>query len=605
MVRFNSRKDFETHASSPGEAPAAGIIKILIGMSTCGRASGAEETYHVLNNAVEEHKLDHVAVVKTGCIGLCHAEPIVEVETPDHPRVVIGNVDPGRAREIVEAVAKNADLPHPYAMGMGIYAKQERIALRNCGRIDPEKIDEYFQNGGYRQLAAAMFDKTPEDIVETIKASGLRGRGGGGFPTGVKWAAARRADGAAKYIVCNADEGDPGAFMDRSILEGDPHSVIEAIAIAGYAVGASGGFIYVRAEYPLAIHHLRVALGQARESGLLGDNILGSDFSFDLKMKFGAGAFVCGEETALLRSIEGKRGQPTAKPPFPAECGLWGKPTVVNNVETFANIVPILEKGGDWFRSIGTERSPGTKVFALAGNIKNVGLVEVPMGTTVTEVIYDLGGGSLSGKPVKAVQTGGPSGGCIPAEKFDTPIDYESLLAMGSMMGSGGMIVMEEGTSMVGIARFYLQFTCDESCGKCTLCRLGTKRLLQLLDKLIAGDGEPADLDELRTLGQCVKDGSLCGLGQTAPNPILSTLKWYRSEYDDLAFGGRMIYRIVAEKCIGCTACALACPVECIEGEKKEPHTIRQEDCIHCGTCMEKCKTDAITREIEERAAAS
>ncbi|NQT19284.1 MAG: NADH-quinone oxidoreductase subunit NuoF [Planctomycetes bacterium] len=603
MIKFTSRQDLEAYAGNlRGGEPAP--TKILIGMSTCGRASGAEEVYRALIDAAQQHGLDNVSIVKTGCVGLCHAEPLVEVEEPGHPRVTIGDVDPGRAREIIEAVATNAKIPHPYTLGMGIYAKQERIALRNCGRIDPEQIDEYIRTGGYRQLASAIFDKPPEDIIETVKASGLRGRGGGGFPTGIKWAAARKAEGSPKYIVCNADEGDPGAFMDRSILEGDPYSVIEAMAIAGYAVGANKGFIYVRAEYPLAIHHLRVAVERARQHGLLGANILGSDFSFDLKMKFGAGAFVCGEETALLRSIEGSRGQPTVKPPFPAQAGLWGKPTVVNNVETFANIVPILEKGSDWFRSIGTENSPGTKVFALAGNVKNVGLVEVPMGTTLNEIIHDLGGGSRSGKPVKAVQTGGPSGGCIPSEKFDTPIDYDNLIELGSMMGSGGMIVMDEDTSMIGIARFYLQFTCDESCGKCTLCRLGTKRLLQLLDKLLAGAGGPEDIDELQTLGQCVKDGSLCGLGKTAPNPILSTLRWYRKEYDDLAYGGKMIYRIVAEKCIGCTACAKACPAECIEGEKKEPHTIRQEDCIQCGTCIEKCNTGAIIRAAAECAGA-
>ena len=436
-------------------------------------------------------------------------------------------------------------------------------------------------------------------MIDTIKASGLRGRGGGGFPTGVKWQAAHAAAGKTKYIVCNADEGDPGAFMDRSVLEGDPHCVLEAMAVAGRAIGASRGFIYCRAEYPLAVKRLGIAIEQARAMGLLGEKILGSDVAFEIEIKYGAGAFVCGEETALIHSIEGKRGEPTVKPPFPAERGLWDASTTVNNVETLANIVPILEKGAAWFRSIGTEKSPGTKVFSLAGDIKNVGLAEIPMGMTIHELLYDIGGGSSDGKPIKAVQTGGPSGGCIPALKFDTPMEYETLTALGSIMGSGGMIVMSEGTSMVKIAHFYLQFTCDESCGKCTPCRIGCKRLHEILDRLLKGGGKPEDLTKLEELGNVIKDTALCGLGQTAPNPVLSTLRWFRGEYEEcLKRGNRPpTYQIDAVKCIGCHACFKVCPANCIEGKVKQPHTIRQPDCVHCGACFKTCKFDAIVRE--------
>lgn len=598
MTQLTSRDDLNACAATLLAQRESGLINIMVGMSTCGRASGAEEVFRVLQDAVSERGFDRVQVVKVGCIGLCYAEPVVELKLPGETSLILEKVSPARAREIIDALAENPAALQSYVVEKGISAKQQRIALRHCGSIDPEKIDDYLACAGYQQLARVLFELTPKELIEQVKASGLRGRGGGGFPTGIKWEAAFNAPGEQKYIVCNADEGDPGAFMDRSVLEGDPHTIIEAMAIAGFAIGASQGIIYVRAEYPLAIHHLRVALQQARAYGLLGSNILGSNFSFDLKIKLGAGAFVCGEETALIHSIEGKRGEPTVRPPFPAYSGLWQQPTVVNNVETLANIVPILEKGSAWFRAIGTEKSPGTKVFALAGSIKNVGLVEVPMGTTVAEVIYEMGGGSRSGAPVKAVQTGGPSGGCIPAEKFDTPIEYESLVALGSMMGSGGMIVMEEGTSMVEIARFYQQFTCDESCGKCTPCRIGTKRLLQLLDELLVGKGTPAHLDELETLGNSVKDGSLCGLGQTAPNPILSTLRWYRAEYEELAYGGKMRYFILEDKCTGCTLCARACPVDCIEGSRKTPHVIQQEACISCGACQKACKFQAVVKEV-------
>ena len=603
MTQLTSRNALDAHIAALRSEQGAEVIKIRVGMSTCGRASGAEDIYHQLEDLARARGLSQVRVVKTGCIGLCHAEPLVEILLPDQTPLTLQKITAARAVDIIDALATNPELLKSAEMAGAISPLQQRIVLRHCGAIDPENIDDYLAGGGYQQYACALFELTPQAIIETIKASGLRGRGGGGFPTGVKWETASKVEAAQKYIVCNADEGDPGAFMDRSVLEGDPHAVIEAMAIAGRAIGASQGIIYVRAEYPLAIHHLRTALQQARDYGLLGNNILGSDVNFDIRIKLGAGAFVCGEETALIHSIEGKRGEPTVRPPFPALSGLWEKPTVVNNVETLANIVPILENGSAWFRAIGTEKSPGTKVFALAGSVKNVGLVEVPMGTTVTQVISELGGGSRSGRAVKAVQTGGPSGGCIPAEKFDTPIEYESLLALGSMMGSGGMIVMEEGTSMVEIARFYQQFTCDESCGKCTPCRIGTKRLLQLLDELLAGQGTPDHLLELESLGQAVKDGSLCGLGQTAPNPILSTLRWYRAEYEFYALGMPMRYRILAEQCIGCTACARACPVSCIDGTVKHAHTIRQAECIHCGACLAACKFQAVIKEAETSAA--
>ncbi len=578
-------------------------IQILVGMSTCGRASGAEETFAIIKYELEKRGIDKssVELVQTGCVGLCYAEPIVEVQYPERKRITFDKVNAARGRAIVEEVVKNIDGSDVYSqgMGMGIYSGQTRIALRNCGSIDPKLIRSYIAAGGYQELAKCLFKRTAEDVIKTITDSGLRGRGGGGFPTGLKWKFAREAKGSDKYMVCNADEGDPGAFMDRSILEGDPHSVIEAMAIGGYAIGANKGYIYARAEYPLAVEHLRNAINLARKVGLLGDKILDSDFSFDIEIRYGAGAFVCGEETALIHSIEGHRGEPTNKPPFPAESGLWGMPTNVNNVETLASIIPILEKGADWFKSIGMEGNSGTKVFALAGDIKNVGLVEVPMGTTIKEVVYGLGGGSNTGKSIKAVQTGGPSGGCIPASKFDTEISYENLSKLGSMMGSGGMIVMDESTNMVELAKFYLEFTVEESCGKCTLCRLGTRRLLDILEKLLDGKGTEQDIVSLEETGECVKAGSLCGLGQTAPNPILSTLRWYRNEYEALIQDGdaEMAYEIVAENCVGCRACRKACPVDCIDGKVKEVHKINQEDCIKCGACQTICKFDAVVKK--------
>jgi NADH:ubiquinone oxidoreductase subunit F (NADH-binding) len=482
-------------------------------------------------------------------------------------------------------------------------AKQIRIALRNCGVIDPEKIEDYLAHDGYQALGKALFELSPEAVTEMIKKSGLRGRGGGGFPTGLKWEYTRKVKGDQKYVVCNADEGDPGAFMDRSILEGDPHSVIEAMAINGYCTGADKGLIYIRAEYPLAVERLQIALKQARECGFLGENILGSNFTFDIEIRFGAGAFVCGEETALIHSMEGLRGEPTIKPPFPSESGYQGKPTNVNNVETYANVPVILNKGAEWFSSIGTEKSKGTKVFALAGKINKVGLIEVPMGTTLQEVIYEIGGGIVNDKKFKAAQTGGPSGGCLTSKHLDVPIDYENLIKAGSMMGSGGMIIMDEDDCMVAIAKFYLDFTVEESCGKCSPCRIGNKRLFELLEKITQGNGIQEDIDKLRNLSVVIKDTSLCGLGQSSPNPVLSTIENFYEEYIEHIIHKKcrsgvckslMQYIIVEDKCIGCTLCARNCPVNAINGERKQAHVIDQERCIKCGACMEKCKFSAI-----------
>lgn len=556
-----------------------------------------------------------IQVIKTGCFGFCGQGPIVKihpdnvfyvkVKLSDVSEIIQEHIIKGRkvTRLLYEEPSKKKLIEEH--KDMPFYKKQLRIALRNCGLINPENINEYIAFQGYEALGTVLTEYTREKLIDEIKASGLRGRGGGGFPTGLKWEITKQSPGEEKYIICNADEGDPGAFMDRSILEGDPHSIIEAMAIGGYAIGASHGIVYIRAEYPLAIKRLEIALEQAREMGFLGKDIFASGFNFDIDIKLGAGAFVCGEETALIHSVEGKRGEPTYKPPFPSVSGYKGKPTCVNNVETFANIPPIILKGAQWFSSIGTETSKGTKVFALAGKINNVGLVEVPMGTTLREIIYEIGGGIRHGRGFKAVQTGGPSGGVITSADLDTPIDYEQLKAIGSMMGSGGMIVMDDTDCMVNIAKFYLEFTQDESCGKCTPCRVGTKRMFEVLDKITKGEGTAEDLDNLKQLGAMIKDTALCGLGQTAPNPVLSTMKYFKEEYEQHVLDkycktgeckALSKYMIKAEKCIGCTACARKCPVNCISGKVKEVHVIDQTKCIKCGACFEACKFEAVIR---------
>ena len=585
-------------------------------MMVCGgtgcRASESDIIVEKMKKELEYRNLDKdVQVVITGCFGFCEKGPIVKM-LPDN--TFYTEVKPSNVTEIIdEHIIKGRKVksllyvdPNKGEVDsedLHSYKKQIRIALRNCGFINPEVIDDYIAANGYEALGKCLEEYTPEQTIDIIKESGLRGRGGGGFPTGLKWGFAAKSKGDQKYVVCNADEGDPGAFMDRSILEGDPHSILEAMAICGYTMGADQGLIYIRAEYPLAIERLQIAIKQAREYGLLGNDIFGSGFNFDIKLKLGAGAFVCGEETALIHSMEGLRGEPTIKPPFPAESGYNDKPTNVNNVETFANIPAIINKGAKWFASIGTKKSTGTKVFALAGKINNVGLIEVPMGTTLREVIFEIGGGIKDGKKFKAVQTGGPSGGCLTEKHLDTPIDFDNLIAAGSMMGSGGMIVMDEDDCMVSMAKFYLDFTVEESCGKCAPCRIGNKRLYETLDKITQGKGTEDDLDLLRNMSHVIKDTSLCGLGQTSPNPVLSTLDNFWDEYiahvkDHKCEAGQckslLQYNIIADDCVGCTACARVCPVGCIAGEKKEVHIIDQSICIKCGACMDKCKFNAI-----------
>ena len=589
-------------------------MHLLICGGTGCRASQSDALAEKLTRELEKQGLENtVQVIMTGCFGFCEKGPIVKV-MPDNTFYV--EVSPDDAEDIVEEHVvkgrkvsrllykdpeKNIEVAE--SQDMGFYKKQLRIALRNCGFINPEAIDEYIAREGYQALGRVLTEMKPEDTINLIKDSGLRGRGGAGFPAGLKWEFARNNEADQKYVVCNADEGDPGAFMDRSILEGDPHTVLEAMAICGYCIGADTGFIYIRAEYPLAIKRLEIAMEQAREYGLLGKDIMGTGFDFDIELKLGAGAFVCGEETALIHSMEGDRGEPTLKPPYPAASGYNGKPTNVNNVETYANIPVILMKGAEWFSNIGTDNSKGTKVFALAGKINNVGLIEVPMGTTLREVIFEIGGGIKNGKKFKAVQTGGPSGGCLTEKHLDTPIDYNNLLASGSMMGSGGMIVMDEDDCMVSVSRYYLDFTVEESCGKCAPCRIGNKRLYELLDRICTGKGEAEDLDRLRNLGEVIMDTSLCGLGQSSPSPVISTLDNFYEEYeahvkDKKCPAGTcrdlLEYFILEENCVGCTACARACPVGAISGERKELHVIDQEICIKCGACMEKCKFDAV-----------
>jgi NADH:ubiquinone oxidoreductase subunit F (NADH-binding)/(2Fe-2S) ferredoxin len=594
------------------------MSKFRMHLLVCGgtgcRASESNQIVESLKRELEEKGLgNEVQVIMTGCFGFCEKGPVVKA-MPDNTFYV--QVKPEDAAVIVaEHVIKGRPVQRllytdPKTMEhvsdskhMGFYRKQIRIALRNCGFINPENIDEYIARDGYAAIGTCISDLTPAGVIDIIKKSGLRGRGGAGFPTGLKWEIASRNNADQKYVVCNADEGDPGAFMDRSVLEGDPHSVLEAMAICGYAIGASKGLIYIRAEYPLAIQRLKTAIAQARDYGLLGNNIFGSSFSFDIELRYGAGAFVCGEETALIHSMEGMRGEPTNKPPFPAESGFLGRPTNVNNVETFASVPVIITKGWEWFASIGTEKSKGTKVFALAGKINNVGLIEVPMGTTLREIIFEIGGGIKNGKKFKAVQTGGPSGGCLTEKHLDTPIDFDNLLAAGSMMGSGGMIVMDEDDCMVSIAKYFLEFTVEESCGKCAPCRIGNKRLHELLSHITRGNGTMADLDRLKNMSNVIKDTSLCGLGQSSPNPVLSTMNNFWDEYMAHVTEKRcpagscrdlMKYSIDIDKCVGCTACARGCPVNAISGERKGPHFVDQEKCIKCGACFEKCKFGAV-----------
>lgn len=593
--------------------------KILVGMATCGMAAGAGPVYEALVQKVKDQNLN-VDIVRTGCIGICQFEPIIEVLSPGQEKATYVNMTPEKALTVLENHALNGNISNPEWLYEGtyesgklksinetpFYKKQLRIALKNCGVIDPENIDEYIARDGYFALIKVLTEMKPNEVIDLIKDSGLRGRGGAGFPTGVKWGLCAPNKSDQKYVCCNADEGDPGAFMDRSVLEGDPHAILEAMAIAGYAIGATQGYIYVRAEYPVAIKRLQIAINQAREYGLLGDNILGTGFKFDIDLRLGAGAFVCGEETSLMTSIEGKRGEPRPRPPFPAVKGLFGKPSILNNVETYANVAQIILNGAEWFKKIGTEKSKGTKVFAVGGKIKHTGLVEVPMGTTLREIVEEICGGVPNGRSFKAAQTGGPSGGCISAENFDVKIDYDNLIAIGSMMGSGGLIVMDDTACMVDIAKFFLDFTVDESCGKCTPCRVGNKRLMEILTKITDGKASEEDLKKLKELCLYIKDNSLCGLGQTSPNPVLSTLNCFGNEYlahirDKKCPAGvcknLLQYKILTDKCKGCSACSRACPVGAISGELKHPFVIDQAKCIKCGNCMNTCKFAAIVKE--------
>ena len=596
--------------------PKKGGMRVLVGLATCGIAAGARPVQDALEEALADLGISEKAeVIRTGCIGICQFEPVVEILEPGKQKVTYVKMTAEKAKRVAEEHIRDGKIVSDYTIGgsQGIhslndtdfYKAQERIALRNCGVIDPEVIDEYIARDGYKALRKALTEMSPDDVISLLLASGLRGRGGAGFPTGLKWKFAKGYEDDQKYVCCNADEGDPGAFMDRSVLEGDPHVVLEAMAIAGYAIGSDHGYIYVRAEYPTAIKRLEIAIEQAREYGLLGKNIMGTGFDFEIELRLGAGAFVCGEETALMTSIEGKRGEPRPRPPFPAEKGLFDKPSILNNVETYANIPPIILGGADWFSAVGTEKSKGTKVFALGGKINNTGLVEVPMGTSLRKVIEDIGGGIPNGKKFKAAQTGGPSGGCIPVEHFDVPIDYDNLTEIGSMMGSGGMIVMDEDNCMVDIAKFFLEFTVDESCGKCPPCRIGTKRLYEMLEKIVTGNAVESDLEKIEELCYHIKYTALCGLGQTAPNPVLSTMRYFKDEYlahivDKTCPCGvckdLMSYVVLPDKCVGCTICAKNCPVGAITGTVKEPHEIDRLKCVKCGICEEKCKFSAITR---------
>ena len=587
---------------------------VLVCGGTGCTSSHSKNIIEKFEELIKKEGLDNVRVIRTGCFGLCAKGPIIVVR-PEDTFYAAAHVDD--VEEIVEKHLKNGEIVERLLCKdidgsmvksldeLNFYKKQHRIVLKNCGLIDPENIDEYLAFDGYKALEKVLTSMSPDDVIKEVSDSGLRGRGGAGFPTGRKWQFAKNSTDEQKYVACNADEGDPGAFMHRSVLEGDPHAIIEAMAIAAYAIGANKGYVYVRAEYPIAVHRLQVAIDQARDYGLLGDNIMEKGFKFDLEIRLGAGAFVCGEETALMESVEGRRGEPRPRPPFPAVKGLFGKPTLLNNVETYANITQIILNGASWYASIGTEKSKGTKVFALGGNINNVGLVEVPMGITLREIVYDIGGGIPNGRKFKAAQTGGPSGGCIPEQYLDTPIDYESLSAIGSMMGSGGLIIMDDTTCMVNLARFFLDFTVDESCGKCPPCRIGTKRMLEILERLVAGKGKDGDIEKLEKLALNIKRSSLCGLGQTAPNPVLSTLKYFRNEYEAHIYEKRCpageckaMTKVMIDKtkCKGCSLCSKNCPVGAITGELKSPFEINQDKCIKCGVCIAKCPFKAISR---------
>lgn len=605
-MRVNSFEDLKKwHKLCPKKIDYK--INVLVCNGTSCLSSDSDMITQMLIKEVEKQGADaEIRVLKTGCFGFCGQGPIIKIEPEGttYVQVKIEDVeDIVRIHLMNHMVIDRLLYKEPnqnqddLGSEMNFYKKQVRIALKNCGEIDPENIEDFVANYGYFAVADVLNNKSPEDVIDIIKSSGLRGRGGGGFPTGLKWEITKNVPGNEKYVICNADEGDPGAFMDRSILEGDPHSIIEAMMIAGYAIGAEAGLIYIRAEYNIALHRLQKAIDDARKHGLLGKGILGSQFNFDIHIKLGAGAFVCGEETALIHSMEGLRGEPTKKPPYPSQSGFRGKPSSVNNVETFVNVPSIILNGAKWYSSIGTEKSKGTKVFALAGQIRNIGLVEVPMGTTFNEIIYDIGGGHPQGKEIKAIQIGGPSGGVITRAFFDTEIDYDSLISKGAMMGSGGMIVMDEDTDMVKVAKFYLDFTQDESCGKCTPCRIGTKRMYEILDRLVNMEGRPDDLDKLVSLGNNIKNTALCGLGQTAPNPVLSTLKYFREEYEAYAYRTKKTkYSIDPKKCIGCTKCARVCPVSCIESKVKEPHFIDESLCIACGACYDACPVGAVIK---------
>ena len=608
-IRAEKRKELDLRKNTLADTREK---HILVCQGTGCTSSKSPEILENFKRIIKEKNIQNVRVIKTGCFGLCAKGPIVIIRPED---TFYAMVKPEDCEEIIESHIQNGKIVDRLLCkdidgtkvqkldDLNFYKKQKRIALKNCGVINPEDIDEYIAFDGYRALARVLLEMDSDEVIDIITRSGLRGRGGAGFPTGKKWRSTADSKGDIKYVVCNADEGDPGAFMDRSILEGDPHSVLEAMEIAGFAIGAQKGFIYVRAEYPIAVQRLKIAIEQARNYGILGKNIFGTDFSFDIEIRLGAGAFVCGEETALLESIEGKRGQPRVKPPYPATSGLWGKPTLINNVETYANIAQIILKGPEWYSSIGTENSKGTKVFALGGNVNNVGLVEVPMGTTLREIVYDIGGGIPNGRDFKAAQTGGPSGGCIPKEHLDTPIDYESLKQIGSMMGSGGLIIMDDTKCMVCLAKFYLQFTVSESCGKCTPCRIGTKRMLEILEKLCSGEGEEYDIYRLEKLAVNIQKSSICGLGQSAPNPVISTLKYFRDEFRQHAIEKECKameckalakIQIDEEKCKACGLCQKNCPVNAIEGEGREKRVINQDKCIKCGTCIKACPFHAI-----------